>query len=110
MGHRPGQRRVEEPQHVPTVTVRPGRRHRGDRLSRELLRASAVQVGPAVLLGHTAGALCAGASDGATCFDWSLPAGTKPRDLDMGDVFGLTTPKAVRLMAVPTPRLTCPLQ
>ncbi|CAD5174644.1 unnamed protein product [Musa acuminata subsp. malaccensis] len=43
------------------------------------------------------------------CFDWSLPAGTKPGDLDMGDVFGLTAPKAVRLMAVPTPRLTCPL-
>jgi ferulate-5-hydroxylase len=40
------------------------------------------------------------------CFDWSLPAGVK---LDMGDVFGLTAPKVVRLTAVPWPRLPCPL-
>ncbi|KAJ8499688.1 hypothetical protein OPV22_010240 [Ensete ventricosum] len=79
-------------------------------LAGELLRASTVRVGPAVLPGHAVGALCAGAGDGAACFDWSLAAGTKPRDLDMGDVFGLIAPKAVRLMVVPTPRLTCPLQ
>jgi ferulate-5-hydroxylase len=30
----------------------------------------------------------------------------KPSELDMGDVFGLTAPRATRLFAVPTPRLT----
>ncbi|BAH93502.1 Os06g0349700 [Oryza sativa Japonica Group] len=43
------------------------------------------------------------------CFDWSLPAGTEPLELDMDDVFGLTAPKAERLCAVPSPRLSCPL-
>ncbi|CAL9076371.1 unnamed protein product [Musa textilis] len=43
------------------------------------------------------------------CFSWELPDGMKPGELDMGDVFGLTAPRAVRLVAVPTPRLTCPL-
>nr|AOS51485.1 ferulate 5-hydroxylase [Calamus jenkinsianus] len=43
------------------------------------------------------------------CFNWSLPDGMKPSELDMGDVFGLTAPRAVRLAAVPTPRLNCPL-
>nr|BAM66576.1 ferulate-5-hydroxylase [Chrysanthemum x morifolium] len=42
-------------------------------------------------------------------FTWELPDGMKPSELDMGDVFGLTAPKAVRLVAVPTPRLLCPL-
>uniref|UniRef100_A0A0D9VNK3 Cytochrome P450 n=1 Tax=Leersia perrieri TaxID=77586 RepID=A0A0D9VNK3_9ORYZ len=37
-------------------------------------------------------------------FDWAVPAGEV---LDMGDGFGLTAPRAVRLRAVPTPRLTC---
>lgn len=41
------------------------------------------------------------------CFEWSLPDGMKPGKLDMDDVFGLTAPKAVRLLAVPTPRLSC---
>lgn len=41
-------------------------------------------------------------------FDWSLPCGTAPGDLDMGDVYGLTAPRAVRLSAVPVPRLSCP--
>ncbi|WOL00089.1 hypothetical protein Cni_G08802 [Canna indica] len=45
----------------------------------------------------------------AHCFTWALPDGMKPSELDMGDVFGLTAPRAVRLVAVPTPRLTCPL-
>ncbi|GER35092.1 cytochrome P450 [Striga asiatica] len=43
------------------------------------------------------------------CFDWELPDGMKPGDLDMGDVFGLTAPLAKRLTAVPSPRLLCPL-
>ncbi|KAJ8510786.1 hypothetical protein OPV22_001220 [Ensete ventricosum] len=41
------------------------------------------------------------------CFSWELPNGMKRGELDMGDVFGLTAPRAVRLVAVPTPRLTC---
>uniref|UniRef100_A0A0D9WQG1 Cytochrome P450 n=1 Tax=Leersia perrieri TaxID=77586 RepID=A0A0D9WQG1_9ORYZ len=43
------------------------------------------------------------------CFDWSLPAWTEPHEVDMDDVFGLTAPKAVRLCAVPSPRLSCTL-
>ncbi|KAL6583240.1 hypothetical protein OROMI_005318 [Orobanche minor] len=42
-------------------------------------------------------------------FSWELPDGMKPSELDMGDVFGLTAPRATRLTAVPTPRLLCPL-
>ncbi|XP_077231372.1 cytochrome P450 84A1-like [Tasmannia lanceolata] len=43
------------------------------------------------------------------CFTWELPDGMKPWELDMSDDFGLSTPKAQRLVAVPTPRLHCPL-
>ncbi|XP_077231389.1 cytochrome P450 84A1-like [Tasmannia lanceolata] len=43
------------------------------------------------------------------CFTWELPDGMKPWELDMSDVFGLTAPRAQRLVAVPTPRLHCPL-
>ncbi|KAM0062975.1 putative cytochrome P450 [Helianthus debilis subsp. tardiflorus] len=43
------------------------------------------------------------------CFTWKLPNGMKPSEIDMEDVFGLTAPKAIRLVAVPTPRLSCPL-
>ncbi|XP_039141457.1 cytochrome P450 84A1-like [Dioscorea cayenensis subsp. rotundata] len=43
------------------------------------------------------------------CFTWELPDGMRPEELDMEDVFGLTAPKAVRLCAVPTYRLTCSL-
>ncbi|CAN1122141.1 Cytochrome P450 84A1, partial [Linum perenne] len=43
------------------------------------------------------------------CFKWELPDGMKPSEMDMSDVFGLTAPRATRLVAVPTPRLTCPL-
>ncbi|KAK4394369.1 cytochrome [Sesamum angolense] len=43
------------------------------------------------------------------CFTWELPDGMKPSELDMGDVFGLTAPRATRLTAVPSPRLLCPL-
>ncbi|KAJ0445425.1 putative cytochrome P450 [Helianthus annuus] len=42
-------------------------------------------------------------------FTWELPDGMKPSEIDMTDVFGLTAPKAIRLVAVPTPRLLCPL-
>ncbi|CAA0823539.1 Cytochrome P450 84A1 [Striga hermonthica] len=43
------------------------------------------------------------------CFTWELPDGMKPADLDMSDVFGLTAPRAERLVAVPTTRLLCTL-
>ncbi|KAJ6906250.1 cytochrome P450 84A1-like [Populus alba x Populus x berolinensis] len=43
------------------------------------------------------------------CFNWELPHGMQPAELDMNDVFGLTAPRAVRLVAVPTYRLRCPL-
>lgn len=43
------------------------------------------------------------------CFNWELPDGMKPCDLDMSDVFGLTAPRAVRLVAMPSPRLSCSL-
>lgn len=42
-------------------------------------------------------------------FSWVLPDGMKPSELDMADIFGLTAPRASRLYAVPTTRLTCPL-
>ncbi|KAK4366297.1 hypothetical protein RND71_014177 [Anisodus tanguticus] len=43
------------------------------------------------------------------CFTWELPDGMKPSEVEMDDVFGLTAPKATRLVVVPTPRLFCPL-
>ncbi|XP_022854972.1 cytochrome P450 84A1-like [Olea europaea var. sylvestris] len=43
------------------------------------------------------------------CFSWELPDGMKPSELDMDDVFGLTVPRATRLVALPSPRLSCPL-
>ncbi|XP_042507296.1 cytochrome P450 84A1-like [Macadamia integrifolia] len=43
------------------------------------------------------------------CFTWELPDGMKPSELDMNDVYGLTAPRAVQLVAVPTPRLSLPL-
>nr|GMD56475.1 cytochrome P450 84A1-like [Ipomoea batatas] len=43
------------------------------------------------------------------CFTWELPDGMKPSELDMDDVFGLTAPKATRLIVIPTPRLNCQL-
>ncbi|XP_043712006.1 cytochrome P450 84A1-like [Telopea speciosissima] len=42
-------------------------------------------------------------------FNWELPDGMKPSDIDMSDSVGITTPKAVNLVAVPTTRLTCPI-
>lgn len=41
------------------------------------------------------------------CFTWELPDGMKPSELDMDDVFGLTAPKATRLIVIPTSRLNC---
>ncbi|KAG0575997.1 hypothetical protein KC19_5G047200 [Ceratodon purpureus] len=38
-------------------------------------------------------------------FDWSLPEGIHPDDLDMTEAAGITTPMATPLQAVPTPRL-----
>ncbi|OVA20403.1 Cytochrome P450 [Macleaya cordata] len=43
------------------------------------------------------------------CFSWELPNGMKPSELNMNDMFGLTAPREVRLVAVPNPRLNCPL-
>ncbi|XP_016201925.1 cytochrome P450 84A1 [Arachis ipaensis] len=43
------------------------------------------------------------------CFTWELPDGMKPSEMDMSDVFGLTAPRATRLVAVPTKRVLCPL-
>ncbi|KAJ3690272.1 hypothetical protein LUZ61_019436 [Rhynchospora tenuis] len=43
------------------------------------------------------------------CFNWNLPNEMKSSDLDMSDMFGLTAARAVRLSAVPMPRLNCPL-
>ncbi|WOK91574.1 hypothetical protein Cni_G00265 [Canna indica] len=45
----------------------------------------------------------------AHCFTWALPDGMKPSELNMEDSIGLTAARAVRLVAVPTPRLTCSL-
>lgn len=43
------------------------------------------------------------------CFTWELPDGMKPSEMDMSDVFGLTAPRASRLVAIPTKRVICPL-
>jgi ferulate-5-hydroxylase len=43
------------------------------------------------------------------CFTWDLPNGMKPSEMDMNDVFGLTAPRASRLIAVPAKRVVCPL-
>lgn len=43
------------------------------------------------------------------CFNWELPDGMRPSEMDMSDIFGLTAPRATRLVAVPTKRVLCPL-
>ncbi|KAI9180240.1 hypothetical protein LWI28_002664 [Acer negundo] len=43
------------------------------------------------------------------CFNWELPDGMKPSELDMEDMFGLTAPRAVQLVAVLSYRLSCHL-
>ncbi|VAH71582.1 unnamed protein product [Triticum turgidum subsp. durum] len=40
-------------------------------------------------------------------FSWKLPDGMSPIELDMGDIAGMTGPRAVRFYAVPTSRLNC---
>uniref|UniRef100_A0ACD6AH96 Uncharacterized protein n=1 Tax=Avena sativa TaxID=4498 RepID=A0ACD6AH96_AVESA len=44
----------------------------------------------------------------AHVFDWELPGGMNPAELDMADIFGVTVSRATRLYVVPKPRLTCP--
>jgi cytochrome P450 len=39
------------------------------------------------------------------CFDWELPFGMSPSDLDMTEKFGLSMPRCNPLLAVPTTRL-----
>ncbi|KAF7819861.1 cytochrome P450 CYP736A12-like [Senna tora] len=39
------------------------------------------------------------------CFDWKLPGGMVGEDLDMGEKFGLTIPRAQHLLALPSYRL-----
>eukprot|EP01018_Ginkgo_biloba_P032885 Gb_28863 [translate_table: standard] len=39
------------------------------------------------------------------CFEWRLPGGISVEELDMSESFGMTMPRAVHLLAVPTPRL-----
>jgi cytochrome P450 len=38
-------------------------------------------------------------------FEWSLPPGESCKDLDMTEIFGLTTPRAIPLVLHATPRL-----
>ncbi|XP_031094003.1 cytochrome P450 CYP736A12-like [Ipomoea triloba] len=40
------------------------------------------------------------------CFDWNLPNGLLPKDLDMTEEFGLVLSRANHLMAIPTYRLS----
>ncbi|XP_027357392.1 uncharacterized protein LOC113866792 [Abrus precatorius] len=42
------------------------------------------------------------------CFNWELPLGMSPDDLDMNEKFGLTMPRSKHLQAVPSYRLPCP--
>jgi cytochrome P450 len=39
------------------------------------------------------------------CFDWELPNKMQPNELDMTEEFGITTPRAKPLLAIPTYRL-----
>ncbi|KAK7271270.1 hypothetical protein RJT34_27021 [Clitoria ternatea] len=39
------------------------------------------------------------------CFDWKLPFGMNPDDLDMSEEFGISMPRAKQLLALPTYRL-----
>ncbi|KAH6808199.1 hypothetical protein C2S51_029307 [Perilla frutescens var. frutescens] len=39
------------------------------------------------------------------CFDWKLPEGMQPSDVDMSERFGLVTARANHLMAIPSSRL-----
>ncbi|XP_020202469.1 cytochrome P450 CYP736A12 [Cajanus cajan] len=39
------------------------------------------------------------------CFDWVLPLGMTPDELDMNEIFGLTIPRSKHLLAIPVYRL-----
>ncbi|KAL5990695.1 hypothetical protein ACLOJK_011598 [Asimina triloba] len=39
------------------------------------------------------------------CFDWQLPNGLRPGDVDMSERFGLVVPKASHVLCIPTYRL-----
>ncbi|XP_016192087.1 cytochrome P450 CYP736A12-like [Arachis ipaensis] len=41
------------------------------------------------------------------CFNWELPWNMTPDELDMNEKYGLSSPRAKNLLAVPTYRLTC---
>ncbi|KAL3339557.1 hypothetical protein AABB24_028248 [Solanum stoloniferum] len=41
------------------------------------------------------------------CFNWDLPDGILPDDLDMTEKFGLAAPRAQKLLVIPTYRLLC---
>ncbi|XP_058092250.1 cytochrome P450 71AU50-like [Magnolia sinica] len=43
------------------------------------------------------------------CFDWELPDGSSPGDLDMSETFSLVVPRANHLLAIPTKRLNSDL-
>ncbi|KAI3863793.1 hypothetical protein MKW98_031385 [Papaver atlanticum] len=43
------------------------------------------------------------------CFSWNLPNGMEPSDMNMNDMPGLTAPREVRLVAVPSTRLNGPV-
>ncbi|KAL3839421.1 hypothetical protein ACJIZ3_024012 [Penstemon smallii] len=43
------------------------------------------------------------------CFNWELPDGMESDELNMNDVFGLTAPRAVQLLVIPSVRLNCPI-
>lgn len=40
------------------------------------------------------------------CFDWALPDGISPEELDMSEKFGLSLPRAEHLVAIPSYRLS----
>ncbi|CDP12826.1 unnamed protein product [Coffea canephora] len=42
-------------------------------------------------------------------YRWKLPNDMKPEDLDMEEIFGLTTPRKIPLVAIVEPRLPCNL-
>uniref|UniRef100_A0A0C9RT40 TSA: Wollemia nobilis Ref_Wollemi_Transcript_14169_1790 transcribed RNA sequence n=1 Tax=Wollemia nobilis TaxID=56998 RepID=A0A0C9RT40_9CONI len=43
------------------------------------------------------------------CFDWYLPGGITPHNLDMSEAFLIVMPRAVHLQAIPAPRLALDL-
>ena len=59
---------------------------------------------PGIQLGMTTVGLIV--SQLAHCFNWELPNGMMPSELDMKEKFGLTMPRVVHLFALPTYRLS----